>query len=59
MKKVERDNNNRSIVAFYENNELIGKVNYSSKSEYYIEDAIGNFYNGILDKQTIEKYASA
>ena len=44
-----------TYVEFYEDNKMIGLIDYSRNSKYYIEDAIENWKNGILTKETIKK----
>ena len=47
---------NMTYVEFYEDNKMIGLIDYSKHSMYYIEDAIENFMTGILTKETIKRY---
>ena len=47
---------NMTYVEFYEDNKMIGLIDYSRKSKYYIDDAIENFMTGILTKETIKRY---
>lgn len=43
-------------VEFYEDGAMLGQINYSDKSMYYVEDAIENFRTGVMTKETIENY---
>ena len=43
-------------VEFYENNIMLGVINYSDKSMYYVESAIENFFDGILNYDTIDRF---
>ena len=43
-------------VEFYEDGRMIGLVDYSEHSMYYVEDAIENFRSGLMTKETIERY---
>ena len=47
---------NGSQVSFYNNDELIGVIDYSAHSEYYIEDAIENWQTGVLTEDIIETF---
>ena len=46
-----------SQVSFYDGNTLIGTIDYSAHSDYYIEDAIENWRTGILTEAIIEAFA--
>ena len=46
-----------SQVSFYDGNALIGTIDYSAHSDYYIEDAIENWRTGILTEAIIEAFA--
>jgi len=43
-------------VEFYEDGRMLGLVDYSEHSMYYVEDAIENFRSGLMTKETIERY---
>jgi hypothetical protein len=43
-------------VEFYEDNKMIGLVDYSDHSMYYVEDAIENFMTGLMQKNIIDLY---
>ena len=43
-------------VEFYENNIMLGVIDYSDKSMYYVESAIENFLDGILNYDTIDRF---
>jgi len=43
-------------VEFYEDNKMIGMIDYSDKSMYYVEDAVENFLIGIMTTETIQRY---
>ena len=47
---------NMTYVEFYEDNKMIGLIDYSQHSKQYIEDAIENFMTGILTVETIKRY---
>tara|TARA_B100001057_G_C22401919_1_gene776283 strand:+ start:386 stop:589 length:204 start_codon:yes stop_codon:yes gene_type:complete len=47
---------NKVYVEFYEDNRMIGLIDYSDKSLYYVEDAIENFISGIMTTETIDRY---
>lgn len=40
-------------VEFYENNKMLGLIDYSDHSIHYVEDAIENFMTGLMNKDTI------
>ena len=43
-------------VEFYENNIMLGVIDYSDKSMYYVESAIENFLDGILNYDTVDRF---
>jgi hypothetical protein len=43
-------------VEFYEDQKLIGVINYSDKSMYYVESAVENFMIGVMTIETINNY---
>jgi hypothetical protein len=43
-------------VEFYEDRKMLGMIDYSDKSMYYVEDAIENFRTGIMTEETINRY---
>ena len=46
----------KHYVEFYEDNRLLGLIDYSQYSMHYVEDAIENFRNGSMTKETIERF---
>ena len=48
---------NKVYVEFYQDKKMLGLVDYSDKSMYYIEDAIENFRTGIMTTDTIAEYS--
>ena len=46
----------KHYVEFYEDNSMIGVIDYSKHSMHYVEDAIENFRNGLMTKETIERF---
>lgn len=53
MKTSTRDG---AKISFYKNDELIGTIDYSAHSNYYIEDAIENWQTGVLTEDIIETF---
>ena len=47
---------NGYFVEFYEDNKMIGLIDYSDHSLYYVEDAVENFHSGIMTIETIERF---
>jgi len=47
---------NKVYVEFYQDERMLGLVDYSDKSMYYVEDAIENFRTGIMTQETINRY---
>lgn len=47
---------NKVYVEFYEDNRMIGLIDYSDKSLHYVEDAIENFISGLMTTETIDRY---
>ena len=46
----------KHYVEFYEDNRMIGIIDYSKHSMHYVEDAIENFVTGLMTLETIERY---
>ena len=46
----------KHYVEFYEDNKMIGIIDYSKHSMHYVEDAIENFVTGLMTLETIERY---
>lgn len=44
-------------VEFYQDGRMLGLVDYSDKSMYYVEDAIENFRTGIMTIDTVKEYS--
>ena len=47
---------NKHYVEFYEDNMMIGVIDYSDHSLHYVEDAVNNFCSGIMTIETIERF---
>ena len=47
---------NKVYIEFYEDGRMLGLIDYSEHSMYYVEDAIENFRSGTMTKETIERY---
>ena len=47
---------NKHYVEFYEDNRMIGIIDYSKHSIHYVDDAIENFVTGLMTLETIERY---
>lgn len=56
--KVRTLNQNGPIITFYEDGDLIGEIDYSAHSDWFIERAINNWYEGILTVETIERHST-
>lgn len=46
-----------TICSFFEDGDLVGKIDYRGKSETYLEDAIINWLNYVMTVETVEKYS--
>ena len=46
----------KHYVEFYENERMIGIIDYSKHSMHYVDDAIENFVSGLMTLETIESY---
>lgn len=46
-------------VDFYESNNFCGCINYSNHSVHYVNDAVENWMNQILTKETVKSYAKS
>ena len=55
MRTVTHDD---SVVYFYEEGDLVGAIDYSEKSDHYIEDAVNNWFDGIMTVETVERYSN-
>jgi hypothetical protein len=52
---IQEDN----IVSFYDNDGyLVGQVDYTEKSQHYIDDAMENWTNGVMTVETVERYSN-
>ena len=47
---------NKHYVEFYEDNTMIGVIDYSKHSMHYVEDAVNNFRRGLMKTETIKGY---
>jgi hypothetical protein len=47
---------NNYFVEFYEDNKMIGLIDYSDHSLHYVEDAVENFRSGVMTIETIKRY---
>jgi hypothetical protein len=55
MRTAIQENN---IVSFYDADGcMVGQVDYSEKSQHYIDDAMDNWNNGIMTVETVERYS--
>lgn len=43
-------------VLFYEDGDIVGRIEYPDHSREYVMIAATNWINGILTKQTVEEY---
>ena len=58
---MERDTKIKKVgdgyfVEFYEDNRMIGVIDYSQHSMHYVEDAVDNFRSGMMTIETIERF---
>ena len=44
-------------VSFYQDGDLVGHINYSDKSQAFIDSATENWEEGILTVETVEEYS--
>lgn len=49
---------NNKKISFYEDGDLVGAIDYSDKSDQYINDAINNWLDGIMTVETVERYSN-
>ena len=47
---------NKHYVEFYEDNKMLGVIDYSKHSMHYVEDAVNNFRSGLMKIETIKGY---
>jgi len=47
---------NKHYVEFYEDNKMLGVIDYSKHSMHYVEDAVNNFRSGLMTIETIKGY---
>lgn len=43
---------------FYNDGDLVGVVDYSHKSQHYIDDAIDNWISGVMTVETVERHSN-
>lgn len=55
MRTITHDN---AVVYFYEDGDLVGAIDYSDKSDQYIEDAVNNWFDGIMTVETVERHSN-
>ena len=41
---------------FYEDNQIVGAIEYPDKSYFYVRDAAENWINGVMSKDTVRYY---
>ena len=46
----------KHYVEFYEDNKMLGVIDYSQHSMHYVEDAVSNFRSGMMTHETIKRY---
>ena len=46
-----------SVVYFYEDGDLVGAIDYSDKSDHYIESAVNAWFDGIMTVETVERHS--
>ena len=44
-------------VEFYEDEQLLGIIDYSDKSMHYVDDAVNNFHSGLMSEELIKSYS--
>ena len=42
--------------SFFENEKIIGRIDYPNKSRDYVVDAVENWINGVMTIETVENY---
>ena len=47
-----------AVVYFYEDGDLVGAIDYSERSDSYIEDAVNNWLDGIMSVETVERHSN-
>ena len=46
----------KHYVEFYEDNSMIGVIDYSDHSMHYVEDAVESIRSGLMTKALLERY---
>lgn len=63
--KFEKDNREAIIsliddeylqCSFFEDNEIVGRIDYPEKSRSYVVDAAENWCEGIMTEETVKRY---
>tara|TARA_B100001175_G_scaffold307480_1_gene306761 strand:- start:1646 stop:1876 length:231 start_codon:yes stop_codon:yes gene_type:complete len=44
--------------SFFENEKIIGRIDYPNKNRNYVVDAANNWCNGVMTHETIKEYTS-
>ena len=44
-------------VEFYEDEQLLGIIDYSDKSMHYVDEAVNNFHSGLMSEELIKSYS--
>ena len=44
------------MCSFFEDDQIVGRIEYPDKSRNYVVDAAQNWLNGVMTKETVRKY---
>jgi hypothetical protein len=44
------------MCSFFEDNQLVGRIDYPNKSRHYVMDAAENWITGVMTKETVKNY---
>ncbi len=44
------------MCSFFEDEKVVGRIEYPNKSRSYVVDAAQNWLNGVMTKETVRKY---
>ena len=46
------------MCSFFQDNKIVGTIDYPSKSRNYVTDAAENWINGIMTEKTVKNYTT-
>ena len=54
MRSIQQDG---KILTFFSEGDIVGRIDYSDKSNHYITDAVNNWMYGMMSIETVEQHS--